>query len=184
MAPTHVTAAPTASRTAHPSGDASHHATTRTGLYTPEERLRRDQTRWTLVQGILAPLQFLVMAVSVALVWRYLQTGSGLFAANVSIVVKTFVLYTIMVTGAIWEKVVFGQYLFAPAFFWEDVFSFAVIALHTLYIYGLWSAAITPHGLMIIALAAYATYLINAGQFILKLRRARLDQGNDPGVAA
>jgi 3-vinyl bacteriochlorophyllide hydratase len=37
---------------------------------------------------------------------------------------------------------------------------------------------------MVIALAAYATYLINAGQFILKLRRARLDQGNDRGVTA
>ena len=35
-----------------------------------------------------------------------------------------------MITGAVWEKVVFGQYLFAPAFLWEDVFSFAVIALH------------------------------------------------------
>jgi hypothetical protein len=28
-----------------------------------------------------------------------------------------------MVTGCIWEKVVFGRYLFAPAFYWEDVFS-------------------------------------------------------------
>jgi 3-vinyl bacteriochlorophyllide hydratase len=30
--------------------------------------------------------------------------------------------------------------------------------------------------LMILALAAYATYVINAGQFIWKLRMARLDQ--------
>jgi hypothetical protein len=33
------------------------------------------------------------------------------------VVVKTLALYTIMVTGCIWEKVVFGQYLFAPAFY-------------------------------------------------------------------
>ena len=39
-----------------------------------------------------------------------------------------------MVTGAIWEKVVFGRYLFAPAFFWEDVFSMLVLALHTAYL--------------------------------------------------
>ena len=32
------------------------------GLYTPEQKLRRDQTVWTLVQGVLAPLQFLVFA--------------------------------------------------------------------------------------------------------------------------
>jgi 3-vinyl bacteriochlorophyllide hydratase len=153
-------------------------------LYTVEERARRDASRWTLVQGILAPAQFLAFAVSLVLVLRFLWTGDGYGAATASILVKTGFLYVIMVTGAIWEKEVFGQYLFAPAFFWEDVFSFAVIALHTLYIYGLWTGAFTPHGLMIIALAAYAAYLINAGQFILKLRRARLDRGQDSGVAA
>jgi 3-vinyl bacteriochlorophyllide hydratase len=146
-------------------------------LYTAEERARRDASGWTMVQGILAPAQFLAFAVSLVLVLRFLWTGEGYGAATVSVLVKTGFLYVIMVTGAIWEKEVFGQYLFAPAFFWEDVFSFAVIALHTLYIYGLWSGAFSPRGLMVIALAAYAAYLVNAGQFILKLRRARLDQG-------
>jgi 3-vinyl bacteriochlorophyllide hydratase len=148
-----------------------------TRLYTAEERARRDASRWTLVQGILAPAQFLAFSVSLVLVLRFLWTGEGYGAATASILVKTGFLYLIMVTGAIWEKEVFGQYLFAPAFFWEDVFSFAVIALHSLYIYGLWSGAFTPHGLMFIALAAYTAYVINAGQFLLKLRRARLDQG-------
>lgn len=153
-------------------------------LYTVEERARRDASPWTIVQGVLAPAQFVAFAVSLALVLRFLWTGEGYGAATISILIKTGFLYLIMVTGAIWEKEVFGQYLFAPAFFWEDVFSFAVIALHTLYIYGLWSGAFTPHGLMVIALAAYTAYVINAGQFILKLRRARLDHGNEPGVAA
>ena len=80
-----------------------------------------------------------------------------------------------MITGAVREKVVFGQYLFAPAFLWEDLFSFAVIALHTLYLYGLFTAAFAPDALMFIALAASLTYAINVGQFILKLRRAQLD---------
>jgi len=144
-------------------------------LYTADQRARRDATRWTLVQGILAPVQFLAFAVSVVLVLRYLATGDGYMAATVSILIKTALLFTIMVTGAIWEKVVFGQYLLAPAFFWEDVFSFAVIALHCLYLIGLWTAAISPESLMMIALLAYATYVINAAQFILKLRAARLD---------
>ncbi|WP_434612630.1 2-vinyl bacteriochlorophyllide hydratase [Tabrizicola sp. M-4] len=144
-------------------------------LYTEEERARRDATRWTLVQGLLAPAQFLVFAVSVFLVVRFLMTGDGYTAATVSIIVKTGFLYVIMVTGAIWEKVVFGQYLFAPAFFWEDVFSFAVIALHTAYLWALFTGALTPTELMFLALAAYATYVINAGQFLWKLRMARLD---------
>lgn len=149
--------------------------TPRRRLYTEEERARRDTTKWTLVQGLLAPAQFLVFAVSVVLVLRFLWTGDGYAAATVSILIKTVFLYGIMVTGAIWEKVVFGQYLFAPAFFWEDVFSFAVIALHTLYLWALFTAALTPTGLMLLALAAYATYVVNAGQFLWKLRRARLD---------
>lgn len=126
------------------------------------------------MQAILAPLQFLVFLISVALVLRFLMTGEGYGVATASILLKTLLLYTIMVTGAIWEKVVFGQYLFAPAFFWEDVVSFVVIGLHTLYLYGLISGAFTPLQLMAIALAAYVTYALNAGQFLWKLRMARL----------
>lgn len=147
---------------------------TRRALYTPEERARRDATVWTLVQGVLAPLQFLAFLVSLALVVRYLATGEGYGAATASILVKTGLLYLIMVTGAIWEKVVFGQYLFAPAFFWEDVFSFAVIGLHTAYLWALFSGSAGPWGQMLVALAAYAAYAINATQFLLKLRAARL----------
>ena len=144
-------------------------------LYTPEQRVRRDQTIWTPVQGILAPLQFLAFAVSLVLVLRYLSTGAGYDAATLSVIVKTGFLFVIMVTGAIWEKVVFGQYLLAPAFFWEDVFSFAVIALHTAYLVALFTDALSPAALMILALAAYTIYVVNAAQFIWKLRTARLD---------
>jgi 3-vinyl bacteriochlorophyllide hydratase len=144
-------------------------------LYTPAERMRRDASRWTLVQGVLAPVQFLVFLVSVCLVLRFLATGSGETAATVSVLVKTFVLYAIMVTGAIWEKDVFGRYLFAPAFFWEDVVSMLVMALHTAYVIALIGGYLPTRALMILALAAYATYVLNAAQFLLKLRAARLE---------
>jgi 3-vinyl bacteriochlorophyllide hydratase len=144
-------------------------------LYTAEERQRRDASGWTLVQGVLAPIQFAVFLVSLGLVLRFLASGHGESAATVSVVVKTLTLYTIMITGCIWEKVVFGRYLFAPAFYWEDVFSMLVLALHTAYLIVLASGALDARGQMLLALAAYATYLINATQFILKLRAARLD---------
>ena len=143
-------------------------------LYTEEQRARRDTSIWTTIQGVLAPIQFLVFLVSVALVIRYLLTGSGYDAATISILIKTVFLLTIMVTGAIWEKVVFGQYLFAPAFFWEDVFSFLVIALHLAYVWALFTGALGPVEEMWLALAAYAAYVVNAGQFLWKLRVARL----------
>jgi 3-vinyl bacteriochlorophyllide hydratase len=145
-------------------------------LYTPEQRRRRDATPWTLVQGILAPTQFLVFLISLVLVLRTLLTGEGLEAASASVVVKTLVLYAIMVTGAIWEKVVFGRYLFAPAFFWEDVFSMLVLALHTAYLVALFTGSLGPRGQLLLALAAFATYVVNATQFILKLRAARLGE--------
>ncbi len=143
-------------------------------LYTPDEKRRRDASPWTMVQGVLAPVQFLVFAISLALVVNYLLTGTGGPAATASVVVKTLVLYTIMVTGAVWENAIFGQYLFAPAFFWEDAVSMVVIGLHTAYLAALLSGALDSHGLMLLALAAYATYLVNAVQFVLKLRAARL----------
>jgi 3-vinyl bacteriochlorophyllide hydratase len=145
-------------------------------LYTPEERVKRDATKWTLVQGILAPVQFLVFLVSLYFVLRFLWTGEGEYAANVSVVLKTLTLYTIMITGCIWEKVVFNCYLFASAFFWEDVFSMLVLLLHTLYLVALATGYLDQYQLMILALAAYATYVVNAGQFIWKLRMARLDE--------
>ncbi len=147
-------------------------------LYTPEQRLRRDATPWTLVQGILAPVQFLVFLVSLVLVIRTLMTGEGLMAASVSVVIKTLILYAIMITGAIWEKRVFDKYLFAEAFFWEDVFSMLVLALHTAYLYALFTGWLDSRGQLILALAAFATYVVNATQFILKLRAARLGEAH------
>jgi 3-vinyl bacteriochlorophyllide hydratase len=151
-------------------------------LYTPDQRRRRDASPWTMVQGVLAPLQFLVFLLSAGLVLRYLVTGEGLTAATISIVVKTFVLYTIMVTGSLWEHDVYGRYLFAPAFFWEDAVSMLVLALHTAYLGALATGWLSPRGQMFLALAAYAAYVVNATQFVLKLRAAR--RGRRPSEQA
>jgi 3-vinyl bacteriochlorophyllide hydratase len=151
-------------------------------LYTPEQRARRDASGWTLVQGVLAPLQFLAFGISLALVLRTLATGEGLAWANASFVVKTALLYTIMITGCLWEKAVFGRYLFAPAFYWEDVFSMLVLALHTAVLVALVVDGLGAHGRLWLALAAYAAYVVNAGQFLWKLRMARLQGDAAPAA--
>ncbi|QLC24778.1 2-vinyl bacteriochlorophyllide hydratase [Parasphingopyxis algicola] len=143
-------------------------------LYTEDERRRRDESAWTVVQGVLAPIQFAIFFVSLGLVLRYLTTGEGAFAADISIVAKTIALYAIMVTGSIWEKEVFGRWLFARPFFWEDVFSMLVLALHTAYLVMLFGGIGSIEARMFVALAAYAAYVVNATQFLLKLRAARL----------
>lgn len=152
--------------------------------YTPEQRRRRDATRWTMVQGVLAPLQLVVFLVSVGLVLRCLATGEGYAAASASVVAKTLCLYAIMGTGAVWEKAVFGRYLFAPMFFWEDVFSFLVIALHTAYLVALATGALSPPHAMLLALAAYGAYVINATQFFLKFRAVRRHAAPRSALAA
>jgi 3-vinyl bacteriochlorophyllide hydratase len=153
---------------------AGHERGKTSALYTAEERVRRDESVWTVVQGVLAPVQFLVFLISLGLVIRTLTTGEGAFAADASIVIKTLVLYTIMITGSIWEKVVFGKWLFAEAFFWEDVFSMLVLGLHSLYLVLLLGEIGTMEQRLLVALAGYGAYVINAGQFIWKLRMARL----------
>jgi len=153
-------------------------------LYDAEQRRRRDTSGWTLVQGVLAPIQFLIFIASLVLVLRYLATGAGHEAATISVVVKTLALYAIMITGCLWEKAVFDRYLFAPAFYWEDVFSMLVLALHTAYLVALATDALGPRGQMLLALVAYATYVINATQFLLKLRAARLDQARSADASA
>jgi len=151
-------------------------------LYTPAQRVRRDATAWTLVQGVLAPVQFLIFGVSLYLVVRSLQTSEHTDWALSSVVLKTVVLYTIMITGAIWEKVVFDCYLFAPAFFWEDVVSMIVMALHTAYVWVWWQGQWSATDQLLLALAAYGSYAINAAQYIRKLRMARLQKPSIPSL--
>lgn len=162
--------------TTSPAGPRSRSRRARPPLYSAEQRARRDASAWTLVQGVLAPLQFLVFLVSLTLVLRFLVTGQGEQAAAASVLAKTQTLYTIMVTGCIWEKVVFDRWLFAPAFYWEDLFSMVVLVLHTAYVVAWWSGTLSSLQQMWLALAAYAGYAVNAAQFLLKLRAARLDQ--------
>ena len=145
-------------------------------LYTPVQRARRDATGWTLVQGVLAPVQFLVFGISLYWVVNSLHTGEHTDWALASVVLKTVMLYAIMVTGAIWEKVVFGRYLFAPAFFWEDVVSMGVLALHTAYLWVWWQGHWSTTDQLLLALVAYGSYAINAAQYIRKLRMARLQK--------
>ncbi len=171
-------------------GQHGHAGNMGTALYTAAERRRRDATGWTLVQGVLAPLQFAVFLVSLVLVVRYLATGEGAQAATVSVVIKTLLLYAIMITGSLWENAVFGRYLFARPFFWEDVVSMAVMALHTAYVFCVVFGWGTVEQQMVLALAAYAAYVINAAQFLLKFRQARrapaaetdADSASDPAA--
>ena len=133
-------------------------------LYNEEERIRRDSTKWTLVQGILAPLQFVVFLVSLGFVLNYLLYGTYESAA---------ILCLIMVTGSIWEKAVFDKYLFAKPFYWEDVVSIVVVFLHLLYLFVYFFDFLSIESQLYVALLAYFAYVVNAVQFLFKFKQAR-----------
>lgn len=140
--------------------------------YTAEQWERRNSSRWTMWQAVLAPLQMLVMVASAVMILRYLHTGSGFALANASVIAKLIVLTLIMTTGALWEHDVYGKYLFAPQFFWEDVGSSIVCVLHASYpIAALLGAS--EHTLAVVILFAYLSYCVNAAQYLIKLRRTR-----------
>ena len=142
-------------------------------LYTEEERMRRDSTKWTLVQGVLAPLQFVVFLVSLWFVLSYLIYGTFAEAASISVVIKTLILCMIMVTGSLWEKAVFGKYLFARSFYWEDLVSLFVVFLHLCYLFVYFFDFLSTTSQLFVALLAYFAYLVNALQFLWKFKLAR-----------
>jgi 3-vinyl bacteriochlorophyllide hydratase len=57
-----------------------------------------------------------------------------------------------------------------------------VLTLHTAYLYFLWSGGLSANELIYLALAAYVAYLINAAQFLWKLRVARYESVADETV--
>ena len=144
----------------------------------PEERRRRDASRWTLVQGVLAPVQFVVFLVSLGLVLRYLATGEGLAAATASIVVKT--LRALHDHG---HRLDLGEGGLRPLpvraglLLGRRVQHAGAGAAHRLPGGAAHRLRSTPREQMLLALAAYATYVVNATQFLLKLRAARLAAG-------
>jgi 3-vinyl bacteriochlorophyllide hydratase len=59
-----------------------------------------------------------------------------------------------------------------------------VIALHSAYLVVWWKGIGTLQLHMVVALAAYAVYLVNALQFLVKLRTARLQRHTSQAPAA
>jgi 3-vinyl bacteriochlorophyllide hydratase len=150
--------------------------------YTPEQMQRRQQSKWTLVQAILAPLQLLTFIVSVTLIIRYLLTGLDYEITTVSILIKIALMWLITITGMFWEKEVFGQWFLAPQFFWEDVMNAVSLFLHNLYFVALLLGA-SERELVLVMLVAYASYTINFMQFLIRGLRARKQRRAAAGTA-
>lgn len=143
-----------------------------TSAYSVDQLEKRDKSKWTMVQAILAPIQFVAFIISFSLVIRYLLTGNGYTIANISVLIKIGLLWLITITGMIWEKEVFGKWFLAPEFFWEDVGNAVAMFMHNLYFVARWLNW-SEQAIMTLMLVAYTTYLVNCAQFVYKGMRAR-----------
>jgi 3-vinyl bacteriochlorophyllide hydratase len=136
-------------------------------MYTQDQLRRREQSKWTRVQIILAPIQFVAFLVSFGLVIRYLVTGEGHMAATISIWIKIALIWALTITGMLWEYDMFDHYFLAKEFFWEDIGNLIAIITHNLYFVAQWFGA-DERTVMWVMVFAYVTYLFNAAQFILR----------------
>lgn len=136
-------------------------------MYTAEQLEKRNNSKWTTVQAILGPLQFIAFIISFWLVVRYLSTGEGYMLTNISVIIKIALLWLITITGMIWEKEVYGHWFLAPQFFWEDVGNAVAMLMHNLYFLAVWLSW-SNRAVMLLMLIAYISYLFNFGQFALK----------------
>jgi 3-vinyl bacteriochlorophyllide hydratase len=155
--------------------------------YTPEQLRRRQTSRWTRVQAILAPLQLLSFLVSVGLVVRFLTSEEGYGVAHAASLVKVALMITITVTGMLWEHDVYGKYFLAPEFFWEDLVNGISLIAHLVFV-GAWLAGAGPRVQMLIMAVALTTYVVNFLQFawrgVQSARQRRRSAGVVPaGVA-
>jgi 3-vinyl bacteriochlorophyllide hydratase len=143
--------------------------------YTAEQLERKAKTKWTLVQYIGAPIQILILFISLGFVLYTLFVADDLFVVtNFTIIFKTCFLYFMFITGMFWEKVVIGKYYLSQEFFWEDVMSTLVLILHTAYVAALLSGVSDHKALMIVILVAYFTVLVNAMQYLVKALKNRV----------
>jgi 3-vinyl bacteriochlorophyllide hydratase len=136
-------------------------------MYTPEQLARREASKWTKVQIILAPIQFLAFIISFILVVSYLITGHLHLAATISVWIKIALIWALTITGMLWEKDMYDHYFMAKEFFWEDLGNLIAILTHNAYFVVQWLGW-DDRSVMYVMLFAYFTYLFNAAQFIVK----------------
>ncbi len=141
--------------------------------YSAEQIERRRQSRWTMVQIIGAPIQLLIFLISFGFVIYSLSSnGQGFEITNITILVKIATLYFMFITGMLWEKDVFGHYVFAAEFFWEDFVSALLLTTHTAYLVALLLGA-PKSVLLVVVIIAYINYLFNASQYFVKFLKNR-----------
>jgi len=146
-------------------------------------RDRRSASVWTMVHPIFALGQLAAFLVSVGFLIAFAFHGASFAAVKTSVFIKISLMVGAVVTGALWERDVYGFYWFAPEFLAEDVMTLIVFLSQVFY---LAMVAFHPDEMVPILASlgfAYTVYVANVAQYIHKTQRAKLAAAAVPARA-
>jgi len=134
---------------------------------------RRAASIWTKIHPVFAIAQLLVFLVSLLLLGLYALHAVPFHAVHVSVLVKVALMLGAIVTGALWERDVFGWWWFAPDYLVEDATTVMVVALHVAYLVLVYFWPANTHAIVAMLCVAYTVYAINVAHYIIRNRQMR-----------
>lgn len=129
-------------------------------------RARRRASVWTSIHPIFAIGQLLAFVVSVVLLVLYFRGTVTFETVHQSVIFKIFLMLGAVVTGALWERDVYGHYWFAPEYLFEDTMTVIVLVLHVGYLLMAYTHADNLSSVIGMLLFAYAVYIANVAQYV------------------
>ncbi len=132
---------------------------------------RRKASIWTRIHPFFAIGQLGVFFVSVTLLGFYFAGRVPFHVVHISVLIKVGLMVGAVITGALWERDVYGMWWFAKEFFVEDIITVVVFALHVVYLACVYTWPANLHFNLALLGVAYIAYITNAGQYIWRHRK-------------
>jgi hypothetical protein len=129
-------------------------------------RERRSASIWTIVHPLFAIGQLFAFLVSVCFLIAYARGLVGFHAVHMSVLVKIGLMVGAVLSGAFWERDVFGYYWFAPEFLFEDVMTLIVFVFQMSYLAMVQFFPSHQPAILLMLGAAYTVYVANVAQYI------------------
>jgi 3-vinyl bacteriochlorophyllide hydratase len=135
--------------------------------------LKRKASVWTMIHPLFALGQLLAFFVSVGWFVAFLRGAVPFHVVHVSVLVKVALMVGAVLTGAFWERDVFGYWWFAPEFLFEDVMTLIVFIMQMTYLAMVWAHPTYMGVIVGVLVAAYTVYVANVAQYIHRTQRAK-----------
>jgi 3-vinyl bacteriochlorophyllide hydratase len=143
---------------------------------------RRRASIWTLIHPLFAIGQLLAFFVSVGLFVAYLRGSVPFHVVHVSVLVKVGLMVGAVLTGAFWERDVFGYWWFAPEFLFEDVMTLIVFITQLTYLAMVFFHPHMMNAIIGILAVAYLVYIGNVAQYIHRTQARKKETASTQAV--